>query len=155
VNIGVNREDLSDAHVTYFYDEDICFPRLSYPHMQSPNNAPPGCGSIQAEVYFSTKYRPLTQAPEELIGPVITDLRRCGILREDDQIHSQEARLIEHANVIFDLDRISALETVHGYLDDIGIVYCGRYGEWGPLWTDESFLSGERAAEKVLSGDFV
>jgi len=30
VNVGVDREDLSDAHMTYFYDEDICFTRLSF-----------------------------------------------------------------------------------------------------------------------------
>ena len=29
--------------------------------------------------------------------------------------------------------------------------YCGRYGDWGYMWTDESFISGERAAEKALS----
>jgi protoporphyrinogen oxidase len=54
VNVGVNREDLSGAHMTYFYDEDICFTRLSFPHMLSANNVPRGAGSIQAEVYFST-----------------------------------------------------------------------------------------------------
>jgi hypothetical protein len=43
------------------------------------------------------------------------------------------------------------LETVHGYLDDIGIHYCGRYGDWGYMWTDESFISGEEAAEAALS----
>ena len=59
VNIGVNREDLSEAHMTYFYDEDICFTRLGFPHMLSARNAPPGTGSIQAEVYFSEKYKPL------------------------------------------------------------------------------------------------
>ena len=31
VNIGVNREDISRAHMTYFYDEDICFTRLGFP----------------------------------------------------------------------------------------------------------------------------
>ena len=59
--------------------------------------------------------------------------------------------LLRYANVIFDLDRAAALKTVHGYLDDIGIAYCGRYGDWGYMWTDESFKSGERAAEKALS----
>ena len=34
VNVGVNREDLSRAHVTYFCDEDICFARLGFPHME-------------------------------------------------------------------------------------------------------------------------
>jgi protoporphyrinogen oxidase len=151
VNIGVNRSDLSSAQLTYFYDEDICFTRLGFPHMFSADNAPPETGSIQAEVYFSSKYRPLTGSPDEWIDPVIRDLRRCGLLREHDRILSRKAMVIPYANVIFDLDRASALKTVHGYLDDLGIAYCGRYGDWGYMWTDESFKSGELAAERALS----
>jgi len=49
------------------------------------------------------------------------------------------------------LERAAALKTVHGYLDDLGMAYCGRYGDWGYMWTDESFKSGELAAEKALS----
>lgn len=150
VNVGVDRGDLSDAHMTYFYDEDICFTRLSFPHMLSASNAPSGTGSIQAEVYFSDKYKPLTGSPDDWIKPVITDLRRCGILREGDNVLFSNAILVRYANIIFDLDRAAALETVHGYLDDLGIAYCGRYGDWGYLWTDESFKSGERAAERIL-----
>jgi protoporphyrinogen oxidase len=151
VNVGVDREDLSDAHMTYFYDDDICFTRISFPHMLSANNVPPGAGSVQAEVYFSQKYRPFTGSPEDWIEPVINDLRRCGILRDSDNILCRGARLLRYANVIFDLDRTAALETVHGYLDDLGIAYCGRHGDWGYMWTDESFKSGERAAEKAVA----
>ena len=151
VNIGVNREDLSSAHMTYFYDEDICFTRLGFPHMLSARNAPPGTGSIQAEVYFSEKYKPFRGSPEDWIEPVIRDLLRCGLLRDEDQILSRKAMFLRYANVIFDLDRAQALKTVHGYLDEIGIAYCGRYGDWGYMWTDESFISGEKAAEKALS----
>jgi len=150
VNIGVNREDLSKAHMTYFYDEDICFSRLGFPHMLSAKNAPPGTCSIQAEVYFSKKYKPFSGSPEDVIEPVIRDLRKVGLLREDDQILSRKAMLLPYANIIFDLDRTAALKTVHGYLDDIGISYCGRYGDWGYLWTDEAFVSGEGAAERSL-----
>jgi protoporphyrinogen oxidase len=152
VNIGVDREDISQAHMTYFYDEDICFTRLGFPSMLSARNAPPGTGSIQAEVYFSDKYRPFTGAPEDWIEPVIKDLRRCGLLHENDKILSRKAMLLPYANIIFDLDRAAALKTVHGYLDDLGIAYCGRYGDWGYMWTDESFKSGELAAERALSG---
>jgi protoporphyrinogen oxidase len=151
VNVGINRPDISQAHMSYFYDEDICFTRLSFPHMLSPHNVPPGAGSIQAEVYFSSKYKPLTGSPEDLIEPVIKDLHRCGLLREDDRILFKNAVLVRHANVIFDLERAAALQTVHGYLDDLGIAYCGRYGDWGYMWTDESFKSGEQAAEKALA----
>jgi len=150
VNIGVNREDLSKAHMTYFYDEDICFSRIGFPHMLTAKNAPPGTGSIQAEVYFSKKYKPFSGSPDDLIEPVIRDLRKVGLLREEDQILSRKAMLLPYANIIFDLDRTAALKTVHGYLDDLGIAYCGRYGDWGYLWTDEAFVSGEGAAEKSL-----
>jgi protoporphyrinogen oxidase len=151
VNVGIDRADLSESQMTYFYDQDICFTRLSFPHMLSAKNVPPGCGSIQAEVYFSSKYRPLTQQPADLIEPVIRDLYKCGLLREKDEIRTRGAMLVRHANVIFDLERAAALKTVHGYLDDIGIAYCGRYGDWGYMWTDESFISGERAANTALS----
>ena len=152
VNLGVDREDLSNAHMSYFYDEDICFARLSFPHMLSANNVPPGSGSIQAEVYFSAKNKPLTGGPEAWIQPVVNDLHRCGLLRDPDRIIFSNAKLVKYANVIFDLERACALEKVHGYLDDIGIAYCGRYGDWGYQWTDESFISGEKAAQKVLDG---
>jgi protoporphyrinogen oxidase len=150
VNIGVDRADLSDTHITYFYDEDVSFTRISYPHMLSPNNAPPGAGSIQAELYFSHKYRPLTVSPESLIATVIADLKRCTILRDDDQILHRSAVLAPYANVIFDHDRVAALEIVHGFMNDVDIGHCGRYGDWAYLWTDESFMSGEHAAEAAL-----
>ncbi len=150
VNIGINRADISEAHWTYFYDRDIFFTRLSFPHMLSSHNVPHGTGSIQAEVYYSHKYRPLDRPPKECIEPVISDLKRCGIIYDDDTVLFSDAMLIPYANIIFDLDRMNALDTVHGYLDDLGISYCGRYGEWGYLWTDESFKSGERAAQKIL-----
>jgi len=151
VNIGVDRADLSNAHMTYFYDEDICFTRLGFPHMLSAHNAPPGTGSIQAEVYFSQKYKPFSGTPEDWIEPVIRDLRRVGLVRENDRVLSRKAMFLKYANVIFDLERADALKTVHAYLDDIGIAYCGRYGDWGYMWTDESFKSGEAAAERSLS----
>lgn len=151
VNLGVNRTDLLDAHWTYFYDRDVCFARLSAPHKQSPHNVPAGAGSLQAEVYFSKKYRPLDRAPAAWIQPVIDDLTRCGILREDDEFLFKNALLVPYANVIFDLERAEALAIVHGYLDDLGIAYCGRYGEWAYIWTDESFMSGEKATHKLLA----
>lgn len=151
VNLGVNRPDLIDAHWTYIYDEDVFFTRLSTPHLQSPNNVPPGCGSLQAECYYSKKYRPLDRSPEACIEPTIRDLKRIGVLREDDEILFRNVIHVDYANVIFDLERASALNIVHSYLKDVGVAWCGRYGDWAYIWTDESFISGENAAEKVLS----
>ncbi len=150
VNVGVKRADLLDAHWSYYYDRDVFFTRLSTPHLLSPHNAPGGCGSLQAECYFSPKYRPLDRAPEACVEPVLRDLRSCKILRDDDEIVFANTLHIPHANIIFDLDRANALKVVHAYLDEIHVRYCGRYGEWGYHWTDEAFISGEKAAERVL-----
>jgi protoporphyrinogen oxidase len=150
VNVGIDRDDITDAIWTYFYDTDIIFTRLSFPYQMSPNTVPSGCGSIQAEIYFSDKYRPVDRSPEDCIDPVIADLKRCGLIKEDDKILHTSSSMIKYANVIFDLDRKQAVKTVHEYLDDIGIRYCGRYGDWGYIWTDEAFKSGENAAQKMV-----
>ena len=152
VNVGVDRADLSPAHITYYYDEDIVFPRLNFPHMLSPTVVPPGAGSVQAEVYHSERYRPLAMTAEETVGRVLADLHRCGVLRAGDRVLVAEARNIRYANVIWDHQRAAAVATVHAYLDEIGLVRCGRYGDWDHSWTDEAFLSGERAGRDVLAG---
>lgn len=155
VDLAVDRDDVSNTHWTYFYDEDLIFTRVSFPHLLSPNNAPPGTSSIQAEIYYSDKYRPLGStpegsSPEAHIEPTLRDLRAAGVLRENDRILLRHASLIPWANIIFDHDRPAALELIFDYLDQLGIATAGRYGRWGYHWTDESFKSGEEAAQQVL-----
>jgi protoporphyrinogen oxidase len=151
VNVGVSRPEISDAHISYFYDPEIVFARVSFPYLMSPHNAPEGTSSMQAEVYYSPKYRPLEGTPDDYIEPVIRDLIRCGIIDSPDEVIYEGAMPCEYANIIFDHDHAEAVDRVHGYLAELGIAWCGRYGDWGYLWTDDSFLSGERAAETVLS----
>jgi protoporphyrinogen oxidase len=151
VNLGIDREDISDNHWTYFYDEDFCFARLSFPHMFAASNAPPGCGSIQAEVYFSAKYRPFDGDLGAVKQKVLADLRRCGLVQEDDKVMLCTAKYLPYANVIFDLDRKESLGIVHDYLDEHDVHYCGRYGDWKYIWTDQSFISGMKAADSVSS----
>jgi protoporphyrinogen oxidase len=151
INIGIDREKISDSYWTYFYDHDIIFSRLSFPHMFSPYNVPKNAGSIQAEIYYSLKYKPLQYSIDECTSKTLSDLERCGLITKEDNIIFVEAREIPYANIIFDLDRRRCLSIVHNYLDKIGIYYCGRYGEWGYHWTDQSFKSGENAAREIVN----
>jgi protoporphyrinogen oxidase len=151
-NLGIERADISEAHVSYFYDEDVEFSRLSFPHLLSPNTVPSGTSAIQAEVYYSDKYRPLGEPLDDIGARVVADLHRVGVLRPDDRILFQEVRLARYGNVIYDHERAAAVATIHAYLDELGIHYCGRYGDWNHEWTDEAFVSGEEAAKRVLAG---
>jgi len=152
VCVGIDNPDPIDAHWSYFYDADVSFTRLSTPHLQSRQNVPPGHSCLMAECYYSDKYRPLDCHPDDCIEPVVADLRRTGVIKPDDKVVFTRAMHLKYANIIFDLERAKALEIVHGYLDEIGVAYCGRYGMWAYIWTDQSFLSGEKAADRILSG---
>ena len=37
------------------------------------------------------------------------------------------------------------------FLDEVGVHYCGRYGNWDHAWTDEAFESGEREARAAIA----
>jgi protoporphyrinogen oxidase len=152
VNIGVDRVESSGTSWTYFYDEDFIITRLSYPHLFSPNTAPEGCAAYQCEIYFSAKYRPMTQPPESYVDRAIDELRRCGLIQPEDRVLLRDAKLSPYAGIIFDHDRAPALAIVRAFLDENGIRSAGRFGEWEYHWTDHSFISGERAAQQVLDG---
>jgi hypothetical protein len=36
-------------------------------------------------------------------------------------------------------------------MDELRIRHCGRFGDWGYLWTDDSIKSGEAAAQRALA----
>ena len=150
INVGLNRPIETKPQWSYFYDEDIPFARVSYRGNLSPKTVPQGCGGMQAEIYFSEKYRPLTGSPDEWIEPAIDALIKCGLIESRCEIIHQSAIMLPFGNIIFDLERKAAVDTVHGYLDDVGIGYCGRFGQWGYIWTDAAFMSGERAARAAL-----
>ncbi len=74
------------------------------------------------------------------------------MIPESADVVYREARVVEFANVIFDLDRAPNLAIVHDYLREVGIHWCGRYGNWDHTWTDQAFMSGQDAAQRVLDG---
>ncbi|MEJ7630720.1 MAG: hypothetical protein WKF54_14120 [Nocardioidaceae bacterium] len=137
--------------MTYYYDE-TCLSRLSFPHMLSPHVVPTGAGAIQAEVHHSDRYRPLAMTADETVDRVVSDLRRCGVLRDDDQLLVAETRNIRYAKR--HLGPPASRSRLNRSLipGRDGVVRCGRYGDWDHAWTDEAFLSGERAGREVLAG---
>ena len=151
VNLGIDRPGIGgDTHIRYVYDAEIPFSRISFPHNMSPRVVPDGASSIQVEWYFSDKYKPLTASPESFVDPTVAQLREMGLLEADDRILVSETMFAKYANVIYDHERAEALATIQAYLNRVGIHSSGRYGEWTHYLTDESFISGERAAEAAL-----
>ncbi len=150
VDVAIRRDNLSDHHWLYVYDEDISFARAHFPHMLSPGNAPQGMGSVQCEVYYS-RNRALPSPPTELASRVVDELVRLEILRDPNEVLFAEVRDVRYANVVFDHHRQPALDIIVPWVESQGIVLAGRFGEWGYHWTDDATRSGWAAAEFILN----
>ncbi|RZS96970.1 protoporphyrinogen/coproporphyrinogen oxidase [Cecembia calidifontis] len=151
VNLGINRRDLSESHWRYVYDENLFSTRISFPHMFGPKTAPEDAGSIQVEIYFSDKYKPLNKNPEDFIEIVKSELIEMGILTTNDKVIFEKAWLSPFAQVIFDHERKENVDLIHAFLKENNIYCGGRFANWDYSWSDESFLSGEKAANEIIN----
>lgn len=146
VNLGIDRPDLTEKHWIYFPENDYIFFRISFPMNKASGMVPPGTSSIMAEIAY-TRGESINR--DTVVERVAEDLRRSGVLHLDDRIIFQELVDINYAYVIFDHNRKGAVAEIHRYLKKYGVIPCGRYGDWGYLWSDEAMLSGRRAALTV------
>ena len=150
VNLGINRPNVSDKHWVHFPEKEISFFRISYPSNFGPKIAPNGTSSISAEVAYSPS-SPLNT--ENLVDRVVDDLIRVGALDKKDTVILKMTRDIKYAYCIYDHSRKQSVRTVCNWLRSVGIVPCGRYGLWTYFWSDESILSGKKAAETTAKAE--
>lgn len=149
VNLGVERDNLANCHWFYIYNEEILPCRVHFPSMYSAHNSPPGCSSIQAEVYYS-RYRPLDMSLENVLEKTIQDLIAIGIIAKEDKISLAAYQDVKHAQVLYHREHAESRRAILDYLEKHDIYCIGRYGEWAYLWSDQSIQSGKRLAERLV-----
>ena len=103
--------------------------------------------SVQFESYFS-KLKPKKLNRENLIDHIIKKSKTNKLFSEND-IECIDYREMKYANIIFDFNRKKNLKIVHDFLDSINIFYCGRFGKWDYLWSDQCLLSGRSISKKI------
>jgi protoporphyrinogen oxidase len=148
VSLGFNKPNIPKNMWFYIYDEDFLPSRVYSPSLKSADNVPPGCSSLQFEIYF-TKHEENKKTKEELIKHVVNKFKKMHLFKEEDII-IKDCRIIEYGNVIFDHNLNENRKTVQRYLDTLGIHYIGRFGKWDYLWSDQSLLTGKKVAEKLV-----
>jgi len=149
VSLGFNRPDVSPKIWFYIYDEDIEPARAYSPSIKSPNNAPHDKSSLQFETYYS-KLRPKRMNGDNLIEHIIIKGEKMKLWSRKD-IEVTDYRELEYANVIIDFERNKNYSIVKSFLEEKGILTCGRFGEWEYFWSDQSLLSGKRVANEIIS----
>ena len=148
VSLGFNKPDIPKHLWFYIYDEDILSARVYSPSLKSPENAPNGCSSLQAEIYFS-RDKEINLSEDEILQHTIEKLIKMNVFKEEDLV-VKNIRKEDYANVVFKHNIYENRKIVLEFLKECNIKSIGRFGEWKYLWSDQSLISGQMAAEKIL-----
>jgi protoporphyrinogen oxidase len=149
LNFKIKREVGTNPKWSYFFDEEISFSRNVFMARISPSNSPDKYETMQIEIPYS-KFKPLIGNIDYYRVEVSNRLSTIYNLKIEE-IEFLGSTEIKYAYVIFDFERKDALKIIHNFLDEKNIAYCGRFGEWEYLWSDQAFLSGKNIATQVLN----
>ncbi len=147
ISFGLDQPEAGKHLWFYIYDRDIYPARVHAPYKKSPDNAPAGRSSLQFEIYHS-RYKKLPASPENLIDHAIEAAAKMKLFKQQAVVVS-DYRNLPYANVVFDLGMTRRRNYVLDHVRSAGIVPIGRFGLWDYLWSDQSYLSGIRAAEQL------
>lgn len=147
LNLGIDREHISDAHWIYFPEKKYPFYRVGFPMNFTPTMVPRGASSMYVEI----AYRP-GERPEEgnLLKRTLRGLREAGILRSSDRVMTQKVLHIPVAYVTYDAHRTRVTQRLLGWLKDQRVQSIGRFGGWKYSYMEEAILEGQAAAEHIL-----
>ena len=127
INIGINRQRLTEYHWIYFPEPDVPFYRVGCYSNLTPFMAPSGTSSLYLEIALQPG-EPANFG--RLFESSIDALYRCGILRRGDRIVARQDYIIPCGYVVFDRWRDRTLPRLMSFLHQHDVFPSGRYGMW-------------------------
>lgn len=140
VSLGFKRPDVAKYLWFYIYDEDVPPARVYSPNLKSPDNAPKGCSSLQAEVFFDCKSKIIPA--ETVLNNTIEKMKAMNIFKDEDLI-VKDIRFEPYANITFVPSIYKNRQIILDYLKSQGIDSIGRFGKWDYKWTHQAFNDGK------------
>lgn len=148
ISIGLKTTEIPPHLWFYIYDKEILPARIYSPSLKSEDNAPSGCSSLQAEVYFANDSK-IAMSQDELLDSVINSMVNMEIIKREDILVSH-IKKEPFANIIFDHEIYKNRTLIQNELLEKEVHTIGRFGKWDYFWSDQSFLSGKSEAEVII-----
>ena len=139
VSLGFNRPDVAKYLWFYIYDEDVPPARVYSPNLKSPDNAPEGCSSLQAEIFFANGVKVVDK--NIILQKTVERLKEICQFNDSDVV-VKDIRFEPYANIIFTPEIYESRKVVREWLQAQGIKTIGRFGKWDYLWSHQAFESG-------------
>jgi protoporphyrinogen oxidase len=144
LDLALRRPPKHDFHWIYVPEVRYPFYRVGAYSSFSPDLTPAGCGSLYVEL--ASREPPDL---ERLVPEVADGLVEMGLIDGAGDIAFARARHLSYAYVIYDHHYTPALDVIHPFLREHGIVSCGRYGAWEYSAMEDALLSGRDAARAI------
>lgn len=146
VNLGINRDDITERHWVYYPEEKIPFFRTGFPTNFSMDVAPSGRTSLYAEISYSGD-RAIDK--EKAVEDTVRHLKELGIILKEKEVEVCVPIDIKYGYVLYDKNRTKATETILSYLREFNIHSIGRYGSWQYMSMEDVILQGEATAKQL------
>lgn len=148
LNLGVEGKRCLSQHWVYFPHKEVVFFRVGFAHNFSSRLAPSNMSSLYVEVAYS-KEKPIDK--KNIVSHILRDLKEVKILKNDDIIHIKDSNDIKYGYPIYDRNYRPAREKILKFLNQKGVLCCGRYGSWRYLSMEDTLLDGKKVAQCLLS----
>lgn len=146
IRVGFEGSINCEDHWHYVPDPKIFFYRVGYPPNVNKNACPPGCASLSIECNLSEDL----QDPEAAAREALSYLESLGILTWGE-IRVTDSYRISPAYVQYRRSGRELFDSVFDSLERRRILMAGRYGLWDYMSIEDSFLSGARAADRLIA----
>ncbi|HYC77745.1 MAG TPA: FAD-dependent oxidoreductase [Planctomycetota bacterium] len=145
VFVALKHDRLPDYSWVYFpHPENGPQNRITYLSNYAPANAPPGCGSVMAEVTYLGP-RP---DPDRTAKEVVEGLVRCGVFAADDVLFTRTYDN-RFAYVLYEHGLEERVATVRAWAQSIGLGLAGRFGNYNYYNSDRCVRAALDAAEAL------
>jgi protoporphyrinogen oxidase len=128
VTLGFRGEDRNQFTAVYIPDNDYFVNRVSYPAVFSPNNVPPGCFSVQAEITTTPGSELLTWSDDSVFEHVYEGLRKRSLVPDNAELVFEWIERYRYAYVVYTQDFEKDLRIVMDWFASQGIILHGRFG---------------------------
>lgn len=151
INIGINRDNITDKQWFYVPEEKYPFYRLGFWHNISKSLAPAGKSSLYAEVSFmgdQISQNKQNDKIKSLTEQTITSIKEIYNISESE-IDLIYPLLLKNAYVLYTPWRKKNLSKILETLASYDIHSIGRYGAWKYSSMQEGLLDGKDIAEQL------
>jgi len=146
LNLGIDRENISDKHWIYFPQENFVFFRVGFPHSFSSTLVPTNKSSLYIEISYSWN-KPINK--NNIVSRIIRDLIKAQVISNSDRILVQDINDIRYGYPVYDYNYRLARESILKFLSQNHILSCGRYGNWQYMSMEDVILDGKKLADNL------